>query len=184
MLVRLLRSRHGRFDFAEHTEPSYVTGQRFDIEDVLGGVEARVLEWADIESVIPIEDATIHLARDLGGRDEVTISGDTWRIIAGLGSASTVDGVADLTGLSDFVVARTMAELVKQGLLQVRVAAEPRPSAPAAQESEDIRVTPAVVPSIVDRALAHDGNGSPSPEEGGIVEFFRRPDDLSGTTGW
>lgn len=185
VLVRLLRSRHGRFDFAEHTEPTYITGQRFDIDDVLRGVEARVNEWAEIEAIIPVENATIHLARDLGGREEITITGDTWRIIAALASQSTVDGVADETGLSDFVVARTMAELVKQGLLQVRIEtpATPQPVAPV-PSSEPITVSRASGPSIVDKALAEERDPVPAPEDGGIVEFIRPPGDRSGMSGW
>ena len=120
VLVRLLRSRHGHFDFEENADPQYITGQRFNIDDVLRGVETRVREWAKIEAVIPVADSTIHLVRDLGRRGEVTIPADTWRIIAALGLASTVEQVADATGLSDFVVARTMAGLVNEGLLEVR----------------------------------------------------------------
>ena len=187
VLVRLLRSRHGRFDFSEHADPQYLTDQRFEIDDVLRGVEARVTEWADIEAVIPVEDATIHLARDLGGRDEVRIDGDTWRIIAALGSSSTVDQVADSTGLSDFMVARTMADLVKQGLLQVRLAVDDRPiTEPAVRPilehtGESITVAPKPTPSLLDRAIAADELAGPSSDESGGVGFFGRTDDASGT---
>ena len=184
VLVRLLRSRHGRFDFSEHSEPQYIIGQRFDIEDVLSGVEARVQEWAEIEAVIPVEDATIHLVRDLGGRDEVTIDGDTWRIVAALGAASTVEHVADATGLSDFVVARTMAELVNQGLLQVRVAADEIPQEAPPTPSEPITVSAATTPTILERAIARDERSPQSSEEGGIVDIYRGPNDRTGTDGW
>ena len=192
VLVRLLRSRHGRFDFTEQSDPIYITGQRFDVEDVLRGVETRVSEWAEIEAVIPVEDATVHIASDLGDRDEVTIASDTWRILAALGSASTVDGVADVTGLSDFVVARAMAGLVQQGLLEVRMTAatdaiDPAPpSEMPGQEAlaEPITLSPAAAPSIVERALSAEGSPTPPPEEGGVVEIFGSPGDRSETSGW
>jgi hypothetical protein len=189
VLVRLLRSRHGRFDFAEQAEPTYITGQRLDTDDVLRGVEVRVQEWAEIEVVIPVEDATIHLARYLGGRDEVTIAGDTWRLIAALGSASIVDGVADATGLSDFMVARTMADLVKQGLLQVRMEDPTAPPESPVLTSVDEPTDPitmgrAAAPSLVEQAVAGDRDPMPAPEDGGIVEFFPRQGDRNESNGW
>lgn len=183
VLVRLLRSRHGRFDFAEHSDPQYVTGQRFEIEDVLRGVESRVEQWAEIEAVIPVDDATVHLVPDLGDREEVAIAGDTWRIIAVLGAASTVEEVADQTGLSDFVVARTMAEMVDQGLLEVLVASGEQRLGPSLVPSDPITVSAAATPSGLESGLANDEMPSRSAEQGPAVELVRRPDDRSGTGG-
>ena len=179
VLVRLLRPRHGSFDFSEGVESPFLTGQQFDVEDVLRGVEVLVQEWADIEATIPVSDATIHICHDIGDRGEVTVDATTWRIIAALTGENTVDGVADATGLSDFVVAKTMAALVRQGLLEVRtVERQPEPVM-----TEPIGVQSTDPPSPFEQAFASD----PTPEEGdegGTVEIFRRPGDRSGTDGW
>ncbi len=184
VLVRLLRSRHGRFDFSEEAQPTYITGQRFEVEEVLHGVEARVREWAEIEATIPVENATIHMARDLGDRDTITVDDTAWRILAALGSRSTVDGVADDTGLGDFVVAKTMADMVRKGLLEVKVASELDAHRERMNDTYG-----AGEPSPVGAeapAAATPGQSPPESisEDSSIVEFFKRPEDRSGTDGW
>lgn len=184
VLVRLLRSRHGRFDFSEEAQPTYVTGQRFEVEEVLHGVEARVREWTEIEATIPVENATIHMARDLGDRDTVSVDDVAWRILAALGSRSTVDGVADDTGLGDFVVAKTMADMVRKGLLEVKVASELDAHRERMSDSFS-----AGEPTPAPEAAFTDADAGQSPaesiaEDSSIVEFFKRPEDRSGTDGW
>ena len=183
VLVRLMRSKHGRFEFTEKIEPMYVTGLRLQVDDVMRCVEARAADWAEIESVIPAHDATIHLAADLNGRDEITIAAGAWRVIAALATASTVDGVADASGLSDFSVASTMAELVKQGLLEVRAGAADSGATPLfAASSATISV--ATAPAVLSPEDRSGLEPSDVAEDVGSVELIKRSDGSPGPTSW
>jgi hypothetical protein len=119
VLVRIMRSRHGHFDFTDGASGRYEIGDGFAVEETLLGVERRVTEWAQIEAIIPSVNATIALAPHLGERAEVSINADTWRVLAAIGGSSTVWSIADSLGLSEFVAAKTMADLVRKGLVVV-----------------------------------------------------------------
>lgn len=119
VLVRIMRSRHGRFDFTDGAAGRYEVGEGFAVEEMLLGVERRVAEWAQIEAIVPSVNATVSLAPHLGERAEVTVTADTWRILAALKGKSTVWSVADKCGLSEFAAAKAMADLVRKGLVVV-----------------------------------------------------------------
>jgi len=125
VLVRIMRSRHGRFDFTDGAAGRYEVGEGFAVEETLLGVEHRVAEWAQIEAIIPSVNANISLAPHLGERAEVSIDADTWRILAAINGSSTVWSIADTCHLSEFVAAKTMADLVRKGLVVVTSEAAP-----------------------------------------------------------
>lgn len=125
VLVRIMRSRHGRFDFTDGAAGRYEVGEGFAVEETLLGVEHRVAEWAQIEAIIPSVNANISLAPHLGERAEVSIDADTWRILAAIDGSSTVWSIADTCHLSEFAAAKTMADLVRKGLVVVTSEAVP-----------------------------------------------------------
>jgi hypothetical protein len=117
-LIRLMRSRHGTFDFTEESTPRYLTEQFVDVEVCLGAAEQRVAEWAAIESVIPSASRRLRMC-PAPPAESVTISADTWRILAALSGRGSIEEVAERAGLTDYMTARAMAEMAKAGLLEV-----------------------------------------------------------------
>jgi hypothetical protein len=131
-LIRLMRSKHGTFDFVEERAARYLTNQRIDVEECLVAAEVRVKEWAEVEAVIPNSWQHLELNPEPPA-PQMTINGDTWRILAALNGKGSIEEVAERIGLSDFQAARAMAEMTKAGLLLL---VEDTPS-PAAFRSED-----------------------------------------------
>ena len=115
-LIRLMRPKHGTFDFTEDSTPRYLTHQRVDVDECLIAAEQRVAEWTAIESVIP--SAWRRLAMNpTPPAPAISLNADTWRILAALGSRASIEEVAERIGQGDFQVARAMAEMARAGLL-------------------------------------------------------------------
>ncbi len=115
-LIRLMRPRHGTFDFVDDSTPRYHTTQVIDVDECLGAAESRVAEWAAIEAVIPTAWRRLTLS-PVPPAESVTLNADTWRILAALRGKGSIEEVAERMGLSDFQAARAMAEMTRAGLL-------------------------------------------------------------------
>lgn len=118
-LYRLRRAGHGSFEFIAELQPRYDTGQRLEVEMVVEESQRRMAQWAEIESVIPGMGFRLRMATTLPGDREITISPDTWRLLAALNGEGTVSGLAERLGSSEFQVARALAALVRAELLTV-----------------------------------------------------------------
>jgi hypothetical protein len=120
VLFRLSRPGHGTFDFGEDVGPHYPTEQQINIEVCLDEAEKRIKQWRLIEEVIPGVNFRIRMVQVLpDDAREVTITGDTWRLLSALGGQGTVEEVAARLGATDFQIAEVMAQMVRQGLLEV-----------------------------------------------------------------
>lgn len=121
----LLRAHEGAFVFeAGGTAPS--AGAPTEVEPLLAGAEAQLVEWREIETVVPSLDAWISLNAELPGQ-EITVDADTWRLVATVGSGLSVGELGRLVGLSEVPVSRVVRDLVGLGLGAVSVG----PAAPA-----------------------------------------------------
>ena len=118
-LFRLRRAGHGNFEFVAELQPRYDTGQRLEVEMVVEESQRRMAQWAEIESVIPGMGFRLRMATLLPGDREITISPDTWRLLAALNGEGTVSGLAEKLGSSEFQVGRALAALVRAELLTV-----------------------------------------------------------------
>lgn len=120
VIFRLDRPGRGTFDFGEDTAPRYDAGLTVDFELCLADAEHRATQWAEIEEVIPGVSVPLRMARELpeGARD-VTVTTDTWRLLAALGGTGTVEDVSHRVGTTDFKVARALSTMVRQGLLEI-----------------------------------------------------------------
>lgn len=120
VIFRLERPGRGTFDFGEDTAPRYDAGLTVDFEMCLADAEHRATQWEEIEEVIPGVSVPLRMARELpeGARD-VTVTTDTWRLLAALGGTGTVEDVAHRVGTTDFKVGRALATMVRQGLLEL-----------------------------------------------------------------
>lgn len=163
VLIRLMRSKHGTFDFADDVKPLYLSDVRVDVEQCLGAAEERVAEWQSIEALIPSTSHRMVLSGNIGDAPSVKLPAPTWRIVAAMTARTTVEDVADRTGITDFQAAKAMAELVKVGLLEVAPEdhAGPSPTVGAVAQVTGT-LTPFGAPSAEDMDVAahqHVSNG-------------------------
>lgn len=120
VLFRLSRPGHGTFDFGEDVGPHYPTEQQINIEVCLDEAEKRIKQWRLIEEVIPGVNFRIRMVQILpDDAREVTVTGDTWRLLSALSGQGTVEEVAARLGATDFQIAQVMAQMVRQGLLEL-----------------------------------------------------------------
>lgn len=120
VFFRLSRPGHGTFDFGEDVGPHYPTEQQINIELCLDEAEKRIAQWRLIEEVIPGVNFRMRMVQVLPEEArEVTITTDTWRLLSALNGQGTVEEVASRLGATDFQIAQVMAQMVRQGLLEV-----------------------------------------------------------------
>ena len=137
VVFRLERPGRGTFDFGEDVAPRYDAGLTVDFEICLADAQHRAVLWAEIEEVIPGVSVPLRMARELpeGARD-VTVTTDTWRLLAALGGTGTVEDVSHRVGTTDFKVARALATMVRQGLLELAPESEKKTTFNAPEFSE------------------------------------------------
>lgn len=137
VVFRLERPGRGTFDFGEDVAPRYDAGLTVDFEICLADAQHRAVLWAEIEEVIPGVSVPLRMARELpeGARD-VTVTTDTWRLLAALGGTGTVEDVSHRVGTTDFKVARALATMVRQGLLELAPESEKKATFNAPEFSE------------------------------------------------
>lgn len=120
VVFRLSRPGRGVFDFGDDVAPRYDAGEMIDIEVCLGEAEHRAAQWAEVEAVIPSTKFRVRMTSELPGQArDVTLTADTWRLLAALGGQGTIEEVAQRVGSTDFTVAKAMASMVRQSLLEL-----------------------------------------------------------------
>lgn len=150
--------RHGTsFEVDEGATSSYASPKPFDLEATLDAVGRRGDEWADVERLVSNMHTRILINRDLGDRDEVTLSREAWMLLSELGAGSTVSEMAARLGTTEFWTAKVASDMTERSLLvidngaveqsvpetpQEPVAHTPEPAAPAGAEASDEDVDP------------------------------------------
>ncbi|MDQ1423711.1 MAG: resuscitation-promoting factor RpfA, partial [Acidimicrobiaceae bacterium] len=117
VLFELLRYADGSFTFETGTTAPDPTPSRA-VEPLLVDAERQLVEWREIEAVVPSMDAWISLVADLEG-EEILIAADRWRTIVAIGSGTSVTGVGHSQKLGELDVCREIKELVELGLVKV-----------------------------------------------------------------
>jgi hypothetical protein len=115
VVFELLRSRRGAFTFAAGELPDE-RGRPVDVEPLLGEAEALLVEWAEIEAVVPGLDTRVALSPDLP-EPSVSVSAAQWRLLVAVGSGSTVGGLGAALDLGERDVSRATKDLVEAGLV-------------------------------------------------------------------
>ncbi len=125
VIFELLRHREGSFIF----EPDVTTpdaGAPVDIDSILRDAERLVIEWREIEAVVPSLDAYVTLSQSLP-RAEVVVDAARWKLVVGVGAGATVRQLGASLGLSEIEVSKAAKDAVETGLLRVEAAVPPAP---------------------------------------------------------
>ncbi len=123
-LFELLRFEQGSFTFDADAEPDMDGSSGNDVEELLSGAESLLLEWREIESVVPSMDAWITLRRHLAG-SKVTIAGPQWLSVVAVGSGATVRQMADDLEMGELPISRAVRDLLELGLVELEAVAPP-----------------------------------------------------------
>jgi len=117
VLFELLRYGEGSFTFEAGTTPAN-PDPPVDVEPLLIEAEHQVLEWREIEAVVPSMDAWVALAAELP-RPEVVIDADRWKLIVSIGSGAAVSAIGQTLGLGEVAVCRMVKDAVELGIATV-----------------------------------------------------------------
>lgn len=148
-LFELLRFEQGSFTFDADAEPELGGSAGSDVEALLDGAEALLVEWREIESVVPSMDAWVTLRRNLAA-PKVTIADAQWLTVVAVGSGATVRQMSDDLEMGELPVSRAVRDLLELGLVDLELQAPPGKGSTRATR----RAESAVV------------SEDPSPEEG------------------
>ena len=123
VIFELLRQHEGNFVFeADVTTPE--AGAPTDVEDLIREAEHLLIEWQEIEAVVPSIDLWVSLSPELP-RPEVVVDGERWKVIVATGAGATVAEVGDVLGLGEIAISKAVKEVIEIGLLTIS------PEAPA-----------------------------------------------------
>ncbi len=143
LIFELLRFGDGTFRF-DDSSPVTRHGSPFDVEMLLARAGEMLLEWHDVEGVMPSLDAWLTLAEDLT-TEEIIVSRHDWQVLAVVGGGRSARHLADRLDLTELGVYRIVRDLVGSGTLVVDEtrtgsAAEPGESTPAKQSPARARL--------------------------------------------
>lgn len=138
-LFELLRAHEGAFAFEPDEAPA-APGQPTDVEPLLVAAEARLVEWREIEAVVPSVAALVVLEPELPTED-VTVDAGTWRLVATIGDGTTVGELGERLRLGEVAVSKVVRDLVALGLVAVRA-----PVAAIDTQAASLAPTPAPAP--------------------------------------
>ena len=118
VLFELLRfGGDGSFTFEAGSTPSDPSKARL-VEPLLVDAERQLVEWRDIEAVVPSMEAWVSLVPEIAAT-EIALSAERWKRIVAIGGGTTVAGVARALELGELDVCRGVKELVELGLVEV-----------------------------------------------------------------
>ncbi len=135
--VYQLTSKGSTFEVEEDAASPFASPKPFELESILDDAFRRGDEWAEVQSMLADMAGVIRMKRDLGDRDEVTLSRDAWRLLSELGSGSTISELAGRLGTTDFWTAKVAADMSARELLSVGDDEQDAAEAPGTVEAED-----------------------------------------------
>ena len=185
VIFELLRLHEGSFVFeADVTTPE--AGAPTDVENLIREAEHLLIEWQEIEAVVPSVDLWVSLATELP-RPEVVVDGERWKVIVATGAGATVSEVGDNLGLGEIAVSKAVKEVIEIGLLTISdppaFAATPRARVehiqlvPEVEDEPLSRYEPEPEPQSLEpepepRARAYE----PEPEPEPVIDLVPEPE--------
>ncbi len=140
LIFELLRFNEGTFRF-DGDSPVTRHGSPFDVEMLLARAGEMLIEWHEVEVVMPSLDAWLTLAEDLAS-DEIIVSRHDWRILAAVGGGLSARQLADRLDLTELGVYCVVRDLVESATLVVNEA-----RSDAIADSDDFTPQPKEAPA-------------------------------------
>jgi hypothetical protein len=119
VVFHLLRFETGDFEFHADDLPDGPMGP-FDVEEILIQAEQSLVEWRDIEVVVPSMDGWLTLVAELGDPERtVKLTAEDWQMVAAIGGGTRVVDLAVAMEATDLRVCRSVKVLVERELVAV-----------------------------------------------------------------
>ena len=177
VIFELLRQHEGTFVFeADVTTPE--AGAPSDVESLIREAEHLLIEWQEIEAVVPSVDLWVSLSPELP-RPEIVVDGERWKVIVATGAGATVAEVGDHLGLGEIAVSKAVKEVVEIGLLTITTNAPARAEAPrighltVIDEVASLQVVEAAPEPVYEPAP--EPVYAPAPEPEPIIDLVPEP---------
>jgi hypothetical protein len=155
LCFEFLQCERGVFEFQPRVASPWATQLSSSVEAVLREARQRLVEWREIQAVIPSMDVRPRVVDELVP-EAVTLTRDRWRLIAAIDGRRTVHRLARTLGLGTYEAGRLLKSLVDDGI--VTIDAE-RPKATIAAEVD--------LTATGDDEAGEPDPADPAPAEGG-----------------
>jgi hypothetical protein len=110
----------GRFRFVAGRRHSLGDRFHYPSDELVRDVGIRLEEWDGIRDDVPSFGLRASLMPVLpGGRANVMISAADWRVMVAVSAAATIDAARAELGVTRFVLARSVASLVRTGAIEL-----------------------------------------------------------------
>jgi hypothetical protein len=110
----------GRFRYVPGRRHSLGSRLHYPVADLLRDLSVRLDEWTSIREDVPSFDLRATLTPVLpNGRANVVISASDWRVMVTVSHAPSLDASRAELGMTRFVLARSVAALVRGGALEL-----------------------------------------------------------------
>lgn len=151
VVFELMRLETGAFVF-EDGERLVDGAERARVNDALEVAEAMVADWVDVETVVPSVHVTVGMVTEIDS-ETVTVTSGQWRLLAAMGTDTTVRTLGDRFVMTDLSVCREVKGLVEAGLAELGAVV----AADAAVEGDDDEDIADLHPEVDERHLELDG---------------------------
>jgi len=177
-LFELLRFEQGSFTFDADSEPATSNGAGVaDLESLLAEAEALLVEWREIELVVPSMEAWITLRPSLAAA-KVSLDRDLWAAVVTIGGGATMRQIAESMALPELPASRAMRALVDLGLAEVAPEEPQGAAAVRAQRRAEPLVASAEPVSFVSAFPGLDGSRPPAHRAPAHADPNLRADEL------
>lgn len=117
MLYHLLRFSQGSFTFDGDAKPAQKM-HSVGVDELIAQAEALLVDWRELERVVPVAGSVLTLAMTLTAND-VVINAAGWQVIASIGSGATVSEIGKATGMGEIEALRAIKGLIESDLAVV-----------------------------------------------------------------
>ena len=192
----LLEAERGSFEYMPDTMGTVESAVSLVVDEVLDGARKRLVEWHEIQAVVPSVDLHPKVVADLG-KEEVTLSRDRWRLLTAVDGRRSIRAIARSLGLSEYEICGMVKTLVEDGVLEFvgpplslvatnrepmvfidgsleQGVAHPPESAPPVP-AHMVQVAPPIQSPAAETTLNGNGNGGPGGTGSPPVQSFPAP---------
>ncbi|HET9058524.1 MAG TPA: DUF4388 domain-containing protein [Acidimicrobiales bacterium] len=116
----LLGTDRGTFEFHPSAAGSntQAVSSAIRVDDALGHARQRLVEWQELQALIPSLDLQPRLVTELDP-GEVTLDRDQWRVLTAVDGRRNLRSIGRALNLSDFEVCRAMRELLHAKVIEL-----------------------------------------------------------------
>jgi hypothetical protein len=114
----LLEAERGSFEFTPDTVGMGPAMVNLEVDEVLEAARRRMVDWREIQEVIPSLDLHPHVLDSLPA-DEVTLSKERWRMVTAIDGRRSIRAIARSVGFTEYDTCRMVKSLMDDGIVEL-----------------------------------------------------------------